>query len=77
MHAFTEEFWRNADQLATTISKITPLVGGNGLHDIVSHFEHSPHDRQDEMTQRLGILVARLIQIDRALQACRATSAHM
>jgi hypothetical protein len=73
MPTFIEEFWRDVDHLATTIKAATPLVGGGGLQDLVTYYEESPPMMQEQMSHRLGILVARLIQVDRALQACRSS----
>jgi hypothetical protein len=70
MNNFRNDFWRQVEQLLSTLSSAGPIVGGFGLQEVIASYRDASPERQEQMRHELGVLVARLIQVDRAVEAC-------
>jgi hypothetical protein len=64
---FYSEFWRDVGKLSATLSNATPLVGSLSLQDFLIRFADASSEHQQRMKHELGITIARLIQLDRAI----------
>jgi hypothetical protein len=74
--AFPNEFWHCVGVLSTTLKQNSPLVGSGQLTDLVADFQQASSDDRETKKHDLGILIARLIQIDRTLHEHVRSDGH-
>jgi hypothetical protein len=71
---FTTEFWRDVRSLSRTLKVAAPVVTSEAVQELTSDFASLSPERRQQLQHELGILIARLIQVERKLDKCRPAS---